>query len=51
VEYNEITRKTYLRLMKLQLGLVINFGQQKVVDGIERVVNPQVGYLPSSQNL
>lgn len=40
---------TYLRLMKLQLGLVINFGLEKVVDGIERVVNPAVGYIPSSQ--
>ena len=42
---------TYLRLMKLQLGLVINLGQEKVVDGIERVVNPRVGYLPSLPKL
>jgi len=30
---------TYLRLTKLRLGLVINFGEQYVKDGIRRVVN------------
>jgi GxxExxY protein len=30
---------TYLRLTKLKLGLVINFGQKYVKDGIHRVVN------------
>ena len=30
---------TYLRLMDLKLGLVINFGQRVVKDGIHRVVN------------
>jgi GxxExxY protein len=30
---------TYLRLMKLKLGLVINFGKQYVKNGIHRVVN------------
>ena len=30
---------TYLRLTKLRLGLVINFGEQHVKDGIRRVVN------------
>ncbi len=30
---------TYLRLMDLKLGLVINFGQRLVKDGISRVVN------------
>lgn len=30
---------TYLRLTKLKLGLVINFGQKLVKDGIHRVVN------------
>lgn len=30
---------TYLRLMKLKLGLVINFGEKLVSDGIHRVVN------------
>ncbi len=30
---------TYLRLTKLKLGLVINFGEQFVRNGIHRVVN------------
>src|SRR6266567_1456980 len=30
---------TYLRLAKLKLGLVINFGEQFVKNGIHRVVN------------
>lgn len=30
---------TYLRLLDLKLGLVINFGKQRVADGIHRVVN------------
>ncbi|MBF0239770.1 MAG: GxxExxY protein [SAR324 cluster bacterium] len=30
---------TYLRLTGLKLGLVINFGEKRVVDGIHRVVN------------
>ncbi len=30
---------TYLRLTKLRLGLVINFGEKYVKDGIHRVVN------------
>jgi GxxExxY protein len=30
---------TYLRLTGLKLGLVINFGERRVVDGIHRVVN------------
>ena len=30
---------TYLRLTKLKLGLVINFGQGRLIDGWERVVN------------
>ena len=30
---------TYLRLMNLPLGLVINFGMPTVVQGVERVVN------------
>jgi GxxExxY protein len=30
---------TYLRLTKLKLGLVINFGEQHVKNGIRRVVN------------
>ena len=30
---------TYLRLAKLKLGLIINFGQEKIVDGFFRVAN------------
>ena len=30
---------TYLRLMNLKLGLVINFGEKMVKDGVHRVVN------------
>jgi GxxExxY protein len=30
---------TYLRLTKLKLGLVMNFGEKYVKDGIHRVVN------------
>jgi GxxExxY protein len=30
---------TYLRLTKLKLGLVINFGERYVKEGIHRVVN------------
>jgi GxxExxY protein len=30
---------TYLRLTNLKLGLVINFGQGRLIDGWERVVN------------
>ena len=30
---------TYLRLTGLKLGLVINFGEQFVANGIQRVVN------------
>jgi GxxExxY protein len=32
-------RLTYLRLTGLKLGLVINFGERRVADGIHRVVN------------
>jgi GxxExxY protein len=41
-EYNlvyEAQTLTYLRLTKLKLGLVINFGSKYVKDGIKRVVN------------
>ena len=40
--YNDVFEAqtlTYLRLMKLKLGLVINFGERRVRDGIHRVVN------------
>jgi GxxExxY protein len=30
---------TYLRLTKLKLGLIINFGERQVKHGIKRVVN------------
>lgn len=32
---------TYLRLAELPLGLVINFGMSKLMDGVKRVVNDQ----------
>lgn len=41
-EWNKIFEAqmlTYLRLTKLKLGLVINFGERYVKDGIHRVVN------------
>ena len=41
-QYNEIFEAqalTYLRLLDLRLGLVINFGERLVKDGIHRVVN------------
>ena len=30
---------TYLRLIHLKLGLVVNFGQEKIINGFFRVVN------------
>ena len=30
---------TYLRLTGLKLGLVLNFGRERLVDGFSRVVN------------
>ncbi len=41
-EYNaiaEVQLLTYLRLTNLKLGLVINFGERLVKNGIHRVVN------------
>lgn len=41
-DYNrifEVQTLTYLRLMGLKLGLVINFGERLVKDGFHRVVN------------
>jgi len=35
----EVQTLTYLRLTGLKLGLVINFGERLVKDGIHRVVN------------
>lgn len=42
VELNPVFKAqvlTYLRLMNLRLGLVVNFGQAKLVDGVCRVIN------------
>jgi GxxExxY protein len=41
-DYNDIFQAqllTYLRLTKKHLGLVINFGEKLVKDGVHRVVN------------
>ena len=41
-DYNRIFESqvlTYLRMSRLKLGLVINFGEKFVKDGIHRVVN------------
>ncbi len=42
INYNAIFEAqalTYLRLMKLKVALVINFGERFVKDGIHRVIN------------
>ncbi len=42
IAYNSIFEAqilTYLRLMNLKLGLVINFGEKYIRDGIHRVAN------------
>ena len=42
-EYNkiyEVQLLTYLRMMNLRIGLVINFGEALVKEGIHRVINP-----------
>ena len=38
---------TYLRLMKLPVGLLLNFGHQTMKEGIRRIVN---GYEPPSHS-
>lgn len=41
-EYNDIFEvqcRTYLRLLTLQLGLVLNFGERYLKDGVHRVAN------------
>lgn len=43
-QYNSIFEAqtmTYLRLMSLRIGLVINFGERLVKDGVHRVFNHQ----------
>lgn len=35
----EVQLLTYLRLLNLRLGMVVNFGERLVKDGIHRVVN------------
>ena len=35
----EVQLLTYLRLSELRVGLVINFGQKLVKDGIRRIIN------------
>ena len=37
VSYSQLL--TYLRLTNIKLGLLINFGQRRMIDGIRRVVN------------
>jgi len=38
---------TYLRLLNLNVGLVINFGEAKLKDNVERIVNK---YTPSASS-
>lgn len=45
INYNtifEVQLLTYLRLMNLRVGLVINFGEAVVKDGVHRVINSRV---------
>ncbi len=37
---------TYLRLMQLPLGLLMNFGQATFKDGLKRVANDYFGQIP-----
>ena len=32
---------TYLRVMNLPIGLLINFGQYRLMDGVQRIINNQ----------
>lgn len=38
---------TYLRLMRLPLGLLMNFGQETLRDGLKRVVDGPSSFVPS----
>ncbi len=39
---------TYLRLLKLPVGLLINFGGARLIDGVQRIMN---GYLDTDERL
>jgi len=39
---------TYLRLMKLPVGLLVNFGGERLIDGVQRIMN---GYLNEYERL
>jgi len=39
---------TYLRLMKLPVGLLINFGGDRLIDGVQRIMN---GYLDGDERV
>ncbi|HRD51444.1 MAG TPA: GxxExxY protein [Flavobacteriales bacterium] len=39
--------KTYLSLMNLEVGLLINFGEQVLKDGLHRIVNKYKGPRPN----
>ena len=34
---------TYLRLMKLPVGLLLNFGAERMIDGVKRIMNDRAG--------
>lgn len=38
---------TYLRLLDLPLGLLMNFGQETLKDGLRRVINGPTSFVPS----
>lgn len=49
IPVNERQLLTYLRIMNLPLGLVLNFGGVRLTDGIRRVINPR--YSPDGTSL
>ena len=42
---------TYLRLMQLPLGLLMNFGQATFKDGLRRIANDYFGQIPQERHL
>ncbi|HOD53358.1 MAG TPA: GxxExxY protein [Candidatus Cloacimonadota bacterium] len=51
---NPVSKKqllTYLRLMNLEVGLLINFGAEKLKDGLHRIVNHHVPSTNSKLNI